>query len=105
MLFFHLIFAFAVNLQSSNAATCDTVATVGSTWPNGQDGTLNFAVPVTTSSWTVVMTFDKALTSLSAWTGIVSGCTSGGNVCTFSNQVKVAANPFELSHYKSCTWL
>jgi len=72
--------------HGTDGATCDTVTSLGNTWSNGQDGTLNLIVPISTSSWTIVMTFDKPITTLSAWQGVVSGCV-GGTVCTFTNQV------------------
>jgi len=76
------------SLDGTDAATCDTITSFSNTWPNGQDGTLNLIVPVTTSSWTIVMTFDKPITVLSPWQGVLSagGCV-GGTVCTFTNQV------------------
>jgi hypothetical protein len=53
-----------------------------------QDGTFNFNAPTSTATgWTIVVTFDKAITTLNAWQGVVSGCL-GGTVCTFTSQVE-----------------
>jgi hypothetical protein len=88
MLLFLTILVGLLASRGTDAATCDTVTSFSNTWANGQDGTLNLIVPVTTSTWTIVMTFDKPITTLSPWQGILSagGCV-GGTVCTFTNQV------------------
>jgi hypothetical protein len=54
-----------------------------------QDGTFNFNAPkaTTATGWTMVVTFDKTITTLNAWQGVVSGCL-GGTVCTFTSQVE-----------------
>ena len=76
-----------VAVRPSSGATCDTIAKFTSTWSTGQVGELNFKVPGSTNSWTMVMTFNKPITNLAVWRGVVTGCTSGGAVCTFVNQV------------------
>ena len=93
MLILSLAVIAAIAVGQTSAATCDTIATLQAPWSTGQNGQLDFTVPATVTSWTVVMTFDKAVTSLQAWTGIVSGsgCTSGGTVCSFINQVAFEA--------------
>ena len=53
-----------------------------------QDGVFNFVVPMATSSWTIVVTFDKPITTLSPWQGILVSPCVGGTVCTFTNQVQ-----------------
>ena len=91
-----LLFAIlaSIPLHGVNAATCDTIAITGNTWNLGQDGTLNLVVPAATSTWTIVVTFDKPVTTLSPWQGVMVGCV-GGTVCTFKNQV------FKFSNKKS----
>ena len=75
-----------IPLHVSNAATCNTVASFVDTWNQGQDGNLNLIVPATASTWKIIVTFDKPVTTLSPWQGILVGC-AGGTVCTFTNQV------------------
>ena len=75
-----------IPLHVANAATCNTVATIINTWSQGQDGSLSLVVPATASTWKIVVTFDKPVTTLSPWQGILVGCV-GGTVCTFTNQV------------------
>jgi hypothetical protein len=75
------------NIIFSNAVSCSTITRLGYTWQQGQDGKFNFIVPTSASSWTVVATFDKAITTFNAWNGVLVGC-AGGTVCTFTNLVR-----------------
>ena len=65
---------------------CNSYTSVSYTWEQGQDAAFTVTVPMATSSWTVVMTFDKAITTLNAWNGVLSGCTNG-TVCSYTNKV------------------
>jgi len=76
-------------------ATCDSIITLGSSWYGGQSGTLNLVVPSATTSWTIVLTFDKPLTSLDVFFGTVTPCTTGGFVCSFTNEVSISSTCYE----------
>ena len=80
------IVAFISFQGSISASTCNTISTPTYTWQQGQDAKFNFVVPTTTSSWTIEITFDQAITTLNSWNGIMVAC-EGGTVCTFENQV------------------
>ena len=68
------------------AVSCNTIAIIIDSWEQGLDGKFSFVVPTSVSSWTVVASFDKAVTTLNTWNGVLVGCV-GGTVCTFTNQV------------------
>jgi hypothetical protein len=105
MLLFLTLFIGLLASRGTDAATCDTVTSFSNTWANGQDGTLKLIVPATTSKWTIVMTFDKPITTLSPWQGVFSGCV-GGTVCTFTNQVPnvVVVDKWSLFRRRLCIY-
>ena len=82
------ILAFISLHGTISASICNTISTPINIWQQGQDAKFNFFVPTASSSWTIVVTFEEAITTLNTWTGIVVGCV-GGTVCTFTNQVKI----------------
>jgi hypothetical protein len=91
-----------ISSRLAAGATCDTSTTIVNTWTTGQDGSFKFTVPISTSTWNLVITFDKPISSLSAWDGISKGC-SGGTVCTYSNEVRFILVEFE-SHSQLATF-
>jgi hypothetical protein len=56
-------------------------------WANGQKGDFYFPIAKTITSWSVAVTFDKAITTLYVYTGDKIVCSSSKTECSFSNQV------------------
>ena len=76
-----------INFHFIFLASCDTITTLGTKWTEGQDGTFNLIVPAaTTTSWTIVATFDMTLTELKVYEAVVTPC-AGSSECTFANKV------------------
>jgi len=88
MILFVLLVTFLA-FSDTIASSCDNLIIIRGTWDWGQDGTFNLTVPVASSSWTINVFFDKAITTLNAWNGVETVCTAsgGGTTCTFKNQV------------------
>ena len=97
------ILFFILNISLTTVVPCSTFTTLGYTWPQGQDGKVNFIVPVSATTWTVVMSFDSTITTFNAWNGVLVNCV-GGTVCTFTNQVKWLWIIY-ISHFEVCMLL
>ena len=84
------ILAFVPFLEATRVVTpgCSSNVNITYTWLQGQDAKFTFLVPVTVSTWTVVAIFDKPVTTLNSWNGILYEC-ANGKVCTFTNKVKL----------------
>ena len=74
-----------ITFVSNNLGTanCNTIT---NTWGTGRDSVFNLHMNSTITSWNAEVTFDKAITTLYVYQGSGISC-SGGNVCTFANQV------------------